>query len=170
MRDVQAGIGTNGWTSEAPSKAWSGHTCVCQNHSTSGRQPSSEFPSRPPCREPQKTAKCKGVFLCAHTPTGVERTKCISVCPSVFPFFYQYLLFKSQEVGGAPLYLLLITFLRWGISLHPQVLQKYNRTVVSLFVDYLRAYLKGLGSKTPVRFPSARSYLAKKPSCPSVAC
>lgn len=23
-------------------------------------------------------------------------------------------------------------------------------------VDYLRAYLKGLGSKTPVRFPSAR--------------
>lgn len=69
-------------------------------------------------------------------------------------FFYQYLLFKSQKGLGLLLYL--PADFRWGISHNEQVLQKYNQTIVSLFSGYLRAYLKGLGSKTPVRFPSAQ--------------
>lgn len=97
--------------------------------------------------------------MCTHTPTGVERTN-VSLCAPVYRvFFYQYLLFKSQKGVGLLLYL--PPDFRWGISLHPQVLQKYNRTVVSLFSGLFKSIPERAGEQDTCKVPQCPATLQR---------
>lgn len=112
-------------------------------------------PPAPPCREPHKMAKCECAFLCAHIHLQVLREPmyiCVPQCIecSFINIFYP----KVKKGWGSFCISLLISD---GAFL---TTNRFYRNITGPWsacsVGYLRAYLKGLGSKTPVRFPSAQ--------------
>lgn len=119
------------------------------------RPPSPHPTVNPRGHEPQRTTKCECAFLCAHIHLQVSREPmyiCVPQCIkcSFISIFYS----KVKKGWGSFCISLLIS--GGAFLTTTKFYRNITRSRSACSVGYLRLYLKGLGSKTPVRFPSTQ--------------